>query len=126
MFEKVCNEVRHPVHGIQYDDADTIVAFRELYESFGLHLAKTDDPAHQMLSVSFRLYARLPLAASGASSASFFPAAALPAPRWVSARSARWNGNWKPTRDAIAVVSDLIISLSRGALTDAFCRSRLS
>lgn len=104
LFEKACNEVQHPVYGIQYDNNRTIKAFRRLYEEMGLYLAKTKDAAHTKLSASFRLCARLPLAERGASSASFFPAAALPAPRWVTARSARWNVNWKPSREGIAVV----------------------
>ncbi|KAF8602555.1 hypothetical protein BDV93DRAFT_523933 [Ceratobasidium sp. AG-I] len=108
LFEKACKTIRHEDSGIRYDDSETIMILRELFDEFGAYMLKSEDELVRKLSASIRLYARLPLASLGASSASFFPAALLPSIKWMNAKSAKWNGDWKLTREAVAVIEALM------------------
>lgn len=108
LFDEVYQEFRDSTHGLRYDDPETIVALRGVFDDLAEFVEDAKKEDKRKFAASLRLYARLPLASFGSDSTFFYPAAMLPSTKWLSAKGTLWITQWKLTREAIAVVSDFL------------------
>ncbi|KEP48184.1 hypothetical protein V565_131660 [Rhizoctonia solani 123E] len=73
-------QLDHDTRGTQWSEESVVIAARKAFEGLGEWYGTQTTPWAKVISLSFRLYARLPLAKSESSGACFYPAGALPTP----------------------------------------------
>ncbi|KDN35229.1 hypothetical protein RSAG8_11760, partial [Rhizoctonia solani AG-8 WAC10335] len=73
-------ELSHPTRGVQWDEEDVILTVREAFDGLGEWYGTQPMPGAKAISISFRVYARLPLGSSDDPGPSFYPAGGLPTP----------------------------------------------
>ncbi|KAG8736151.1 hypothetical protein FRC10_009648 [Ceratobasidium sp. 414] len=91
LIEETRKGLRSSDGSIDWSADDVVLASRGVYDRFAAEYDKSTAESGRWIAASLRLFARLPLWSSGRRDPAFYPAAALPATAWISAKASEAN-----------------------------------